>query len=93
MSENGRITLSDREYAVLKVIKSSDSSATGEFISRVVSATGLDTGTAGAHRTAASLVRKGLAQRLGTSRLQWYGITPLGQEVLRRERARRVKAI
>lgn len=92
MSENGRITLSDREYAVLKAV-SNGGTPTGIFIAGTVASTGLDISPAGAHRTASSLVRKKLAQRLGTARLQWYGITPLGQEVLRRERVRRIKAL
>ena len=80
------IELSDRERAVLKIIAgASPQPATGTWIFTSMNSFGIEASSvAGAHRTAASLCRKKLAERLGTSRLMWYGVTPLGREVLRR---------
>lgn len=77
--EDKPIELTAREREVLKTISINHPRAYGTTI-----ADRTNTSPAGAHRTAASLVRKKLAERLGTSRLMWYGITPLGREVLRR---------
>jgi hypothetical protein len=42
-----------------------------------------DVSLAGVHRTAASLCRKSLAWRAGTSKLQFYKITQTGRDALK----------
>ena len=86
MKEDEKIELTERERAVLKIIAgAAPHPATGTWIFTSMNSFGIEASSvAGAHRTAASLCRKKLAERLGTSRLMWYGITPLGKEVLHR---------
>jgi DNA-binding PadR family transcriptional regulator len=75
--------LSQRESVVLSII-AGGGTPTGKAIARtMVNQYDLDTGPAGAHKTAASLVRKGLAVRAGTPKLQWYTITEPGRKALR----------
>lgn len=93
---NGTLRLSEREWAVLEIIAKGErrtarasGTPTGAYIARnMINDYDLDTSPQGAHQTAASLVRKHLAIRAGTSRLQWYYTTPLGREYLRRTRQR-----
>lgn len=79
--------LSDRESAVLAVLNDDQHARTGGtptgiFLAREMVNKGIDTSPSGAHRTAASLVRKGLARRAGTPKLQWYRITYEGRRAL-----------
>lgn len=75
-------TLTKRQLAVLDIV-SRGGTPTGEFITReMIKVYRLDTSPAGAHRTAASLVRHGLADRcMSTSRVH-YVITAKGKAVL-----------
>lgn len=74
--------LSRNETAALLAIEASGG-ATGRDMSRKMrDEYSIDTSPAGAHQTAASLVRKGLASRAGTSKQQWYKLTQGGIEVL-----------
>jgi hypothetical protein len=81
--------LSERESAVLVLIGYFGSTrgdrATGPDIARMMNADPARTwnaSAAGAHRTAASLVRKGLIRREGTIKLRWYTITQAGRKAL-----------
>lgn len=80
--------LSERESAVLRVLLDNmPRGSTGDDLVRGVrEITGAispqDVTVAGCHRTAASLVRKNLAWRAGTSKLQYYKITESGRRVL-----------
>jgi hypothetical protein len=82
-------SLSERESAALIIIgRRRDFGARGhELASAMASEFGLDTGPEGAHRTAASLCRKGLAWRAGTTRLQWYKITYDGRRAVKGDEA------
>lgn len=84
--EDKKIELTDQERKVLRIIAGAGKQpATGAWIFTAMNSFRFEpSSVAGMHRTAASLCRKKLAERLGTSRLMWYGVTPLGQEVLRR---------
>lgn len=79
--------MTDQELAVLRVIGRLKV-PTGNAISSELVTAGRDVSPAGAHRTSASLVKKNLAKPLGTPKLRWYGVTPLGTEMLHRNRRR-----
>jgi hypothetical protein len=79
--------LSERESAALRIIcRATDGQglmATGPNLAGIMKAEfALDTSPQGAHQTAASLVRKGLAQRAGTTKLRWYKMTQTGRSAL-----------
>jgi hypothetical protein len=82
--------LSEQETAVLRIILDathprSDAGATGDHIAQRLNSDPLvvrSSSPAGAHQTAASLCRKKLAYRAGTSKLQWYRITQMGRDAL-----------
>jgi hypothetical protein len=80
-------TLSDRESAVLRIIfRATDESglmATGPNMAGIMKDEfSLDASAPGAHQTAASLVRKNLAVRAGTSKLRWYKVTMEGRDTM-----------
>lgn len=82
--------LSQRETDVLRVIEArsdvphSTKGASGDdLVDGVARARRVQISPAGAHQTAASLVRKGLAWRAGTPKLQWYRITQTGRQALK----------
>lgn len=80
--------LSKRESAVLATIAADmPNGSTGDDLVRGVRAwlgsiSPQDVTPAGVHQTAASLVRKDLAWRAGTSKLQCYKITQAGRQAL-----------
>lgn len=80
--------LSERETAVLRtVLDTMPHGATGNDLvwkvrKHLGSISPADVTVAGVHKTAASLVRKDLLWRAGTSKLQWYKITQPGRDVL-----------
>ena len=82
--------LSERESAVLRIIVRRSTGAyegaTGLEIADDLNRDAEDVhhfSPVGAHQTAASLVRKGLAWRAGTPKLQWYRITEWGRRALK----------
>lgn len=81
--------LSERETAVLRLIEKhsahADGGATGDDLEHGLRELVATPTAAGAHQTAASLCRKGLAWRAGTSKLQWYRITQHGRHALKGE--------
>ena len=101
MKPDEKIQLTDQERQVLAIIAGAPPQpATGPWIFSSMNSFGFGiTSVRGAHKTAASLCRKRLAERTGTTRQMSYGITPLGREVLRRglvneqQALRRAKAI
>ena len=80
--------LSERETLVLKaILDSMPYGATGNDlvygVRTLLGSIGVnDVTKAGVHKTAASLCRKNLAWRAGTSRLQSYKITQTGRDTL-----------
>ena len=84
--------LSVNETAALRTIGSEPRGATGRDLVHGMDRQGVATSAPGAHRTAASLVRKNLAWRAGTPKLQWYKITQTGREALAGDEAGRWKA-
>lgn len=75
--------LSDRDRTVLAYI-AKGGTPTGIAICRELVNHGDRAATPRlAHASAARLVRNGLARRLGTPKLRWYGITPAGSLALR----------
>jgi hypothetical protein len=80
--------LSERETIVLRAILGNQphGSTGNDLVHNVRQALGSigvnDVTPAGVHRTAASLCRKNLAWRAGTSKLQFYKITQPGRDVL-----------
>ena len=82
--------LSPRERKVLEIIRDQTSTRaslgpSGPHIAQIMNADPLeiwDASAAGAHQTAASLARKGLVVRAGTSRLRRYRITGAGRAAL-----------
>ena len=53
----------------------------GSELARALAKAGIETTTAGAHQTAASLVRRGLVQKAYPLGLVEYELTPAGQAV------------
>ena len=90
--------LSVRETAVLStILEHMPRGSTGSDLvhgvrERLGSISPADVTESGGHRTAASLCRKDLAWRAGTSKLQWYKITQKGRDALRGDEAGRWKA-
>jgi DNA-binding PadR family transcriptional regulator len=82
--------LSDRETAVLRLIEKHTIGprygiATGPALASDLNRDPShiwDASPAGVHRTAASLVRKGLVRRAGTSKLRWYNVNEAGSKAL-----------
>lgn len=88
MTTRSSATLSPRERAALTIIAGArpHGDVTGIYLTRqMINRYGLGTSPAGAHRTAASLVRKGLAERLVPNRAVLYRITRAGTDRLNRE--------
>lgn len=79
--------LSDKESALLRIIAAvsgpGEYPASGPYLVAELARCGIETSESGAHRTAASLVRKDLAWRAGTPKLQWYKVTETGRRALR----------